>query len=369
MIGMNQIKKRLINGILIGLAIGLVFVIITIIISNSIVSGYKEGTNKNFIDNYTTDVVTFSRDVVQGEKITQDMLSTTRVHNSTLPSGAVVSNGQVIGKIAKYNIARNSTALTSMVSDKILTEDVRIQEINTILLPTDLVEQDFIDVRIMYPSGVEYIVLAQKQVTKIVGSTIWMDMSEEETLMLNSAIVDSFLTQGSKLYAVRYSDPTTQIKLDDTEATRQAKLYIKNEIGRELSTITSLDEVYTVEYENTNTDVSIYNEVNPTAVITATDKILDIVKKYAIEYRYYVESYKKMEANYQPNTQVMAYMKTHPHVVEQAKQRLNESIRQGIETSITLFENENKTDYSSIISGVNGSVSSQQTLRNEALGR
>ena len=93
---------------------------------------------------------------------------------------------------------------------------MRIQDINALVIPTDLMVNDFVDIRLMYPSGVEYTVLAQKQVTKISGTTIWMDMSEEDTLLLNSAIVDSYLTDGTKLYAVRYTDPTTQIKLYET---------------------------------------------------------------------------------------------------------------------------------------------------------
>lgn len=362
MIGMNQIKKRLINGILIGLAIGLVFVILTIIISNNIVKGYKEGTNKNFLENYTSEVVVFTRDIVQGETITEDMLKMSRIHNSTVPSGTFTSTGALIGKIAKYNIVSNSTAVESMVSDKIVSKDVRIQEINAVVLPTDLMVNDYVDIRIMYPSGVEYIVLAQKQVTKIVGTTIWMDMSEEDTLMLNSAIVDSYLTDGSKLYAVRYSDPTTQIKVDASEeAMASAKLDLKQKIGNKLANIKDINEVYTVE-----TPVDIYAEPE---TVTATDKIIDIITDSAIEYRYYIESYSKVEANYQPNAQVMAYMKSHKYIVEQAKAKLDETARQAIERNIKLFENSNVDGYANVVSGINGLISSQQALRNETLGQ
>ena len=363
MIGMNQIKKRLINGILIGLAIGLVFVIITIIISSNIVKGYQQGTNKNFLQNYTSEVAVFTRDVVQGETITQDMLKTTRIHNSTVPSGAYTSVGAVVGKIAKYNIVSNSTAVQSMVADKIVSKDVRIQEINSIVLPTDLMVNDFVDIRIMYPSGVEYIVLAQKQVTKVVGTTIWMDMSEEDTLMLNSAIVDSYLTNGSKLYAVRYSDPTTQIKVGQSdEAMANAKLDLKKKIGNKLANIKDINEVYTVEGSNVN----VYDEAK---TVTATDKIIDIVTDSAIEYRYYVESYGKVDANYQPNAQVMAYMKTHKYIVDQAKEKLSETARQLIERNVKSFENSNADGYSNVVSGINNSVSGQQALRNETLGQ
>ena len=369
MIGMNQIKKRLINGILIGLAIGLVFVIITIIISSNIVKGYKEGTNKNFLENYTSEVVTFTRDVVQGETITADMLQTTRIHNNTVPSGAYSSTGSLIGKIAKYNIVRNAAVASSMVSDRIISQDVRIQEINTLTLPTDLMVNDFIDVRMMYPSGVEYTVLTEKQVTKISGSTIWMDMSEEEMLLLNSAIVDSFLTEGTKLYAVKYSDPTTQIKLGATdEALNQARQYIKDQLGKELSEIDSADEAYTTEnrvLDENNVDV--YGEPIATPVITANEQIVDLVTEYAIAYRYYIESYNKMETNYQPNAQVMSFMKTHKYIVEQAKEKLQEIERQEIERSILQFENANAEDYSAVVSGISQSINAQESLRNQAL--
>lgn len=369
MIGMNQIKKRLINGILIGLAIGLVFVILTIIITNNIVKGYREGTNEDFLKNYTSEVVTFTRDIVQGETITADMLTTTRIHNNTVPSGAVTSTGGVVGQVAKYNIVRNATAVYSMVSDKIISQDMRIQEINSVVLPTDLMVNDFIDIRLMYPSGIEYIVLAQKQVTKIVGTTIWMDMSEEDTLILNSAIVDSYLTDGTKLYAVRYTDPTTQIKLGDSdEAMKQAKIYLKDEIAKELERFKSMDQVYTVEQRPTG-NVNIYGEPTTKSVATARDQIIDILTRYAIEYRYYVESYNKIETNYQPNEQVMAFMRENKYVVEKAKDKLNATIRQNIEKNIALFENSNTEGYSSVVSGINASISAQQSLRNQALGQ
>ena len=258
-----------------------------------------------------------------------------------------------------------------MVSDKIVFEDVRIQEINEVLLPTDIAVNDFIDIRIMYPSGVEYIVLAQKQVNKISGTTIWMDMSEEETLILNSAIVDSYLTDGTKLYAVNYSDPTTQIKLGDEETMNLAKEYIKEKLGNELGTIKSIDEVYEVEQteQAEQTEVNIYSEQPVAApVIKATDKILDLVTKYAIEYRYYIESYNKIESNYQPNNQVMAFMKTNKYIVDKAKEKLSETARQNMERSVAMFEASYSDSYANVVSGINQSISTQQGLRDQALG-
>lgn len=367
MIGMNQIKKRLLNGILIGLAIGLVIVIVVIIISSSIVKGYKEGTNKNFLADYTGLVVTFTRDIIQGEKITSDMLQTARVHKSTMSSDAITNVGSAVGKTAKYNIPQNATAVNSMLSDTIIGVDVRIQEINSVVLPTDLAVNDFVDIRIMYPSGIEYIVIAQKQVKKISGTTIWMDLSEEQQLILNGAIVDSFLTSGTKLYAVQYTDPTTQIKID-SGSSELARQYIKEKLGQELADI-DIKSTYVSQKPTTTGEIDVYTEQAPaTPQITTTEKMVDMMTKYAIEYRYYIESYNKIEANYQPNAQIIAYMQTNKYIVDQAKAKLSATLRQGIEASIRVFENSNAAGYSSVVSGINSSISEQQSLRNGALG-
>jgi len=187
--------------------------------------------------------------------------------------------------------------------------------------------------------------------------------------LLNSAIVDSYLTDGTKLYAVRYTDPTTQIKLGGTEdAMNQARIYLKDEIAKELAKFNSIDQIYGLEQRETGM-LDIYGEPTTVNVTTARDEIIDIVTKYAIEYRYYVESYNKIEANYQPNAQVMAYMRENKYVVDAAKDKLDLTIRQGIERSIALFENSNAEGYSNVVSGINNSVNAQQSLRNEALGQ
>jgi hypothetical protein len=130
----------------------------------------------------------------------------------------------------------------------------------------------------------------------------------------------------------------------------------------------SIDQVYYTEDRPTG-NVDVYGEPTTTKVTTARDEIIDIVTKYAIEYRYYVESYNKTETNYQPNSQVMAYMKDNKNIVKKAKDKLNATIRQNIERNIVLFENSNAESYSSLVTGINNSISQQQSLRSQALGQ
>jgi len=385
MVGMNQIKKRLLYGILIGLAVGVIGIIVTIIITNNTIKTYEEGTNKDFIENFTGTVVTFNRDVIQGETITADMISMARVHNTTIPLNAATQGG-VIGKIAKYNIPKNVTVVSNMVSDKIVSQDVRTQQITAVLLPAKLTVGEYVDIRLQVPSGVEYIVLPQKQILDISGTTIWMDLSEDELLLLNSAIVDSYMTDGSKLYAVEYADPDTQISTDDAAA-EMARKEIEDKIAAEITNITG-QPLTTTTNETTNgtTNETTIQSTTTTTTTTAEDgetttqietqipvttipatQLVDLITTYAIEYRYYVESYNKIESTYQPNSTVMAAMQTNKYVVEQAKERLSAEARLAMEASITSFENTYSDDYSSIVSGIDSSISTQQTLRNQVI--
>ena len=93
-------------------------------------------------------------------------------------------------------------------------------------MPSDLNTGDIVDVRIMFPNGTDYIVLAQKNVTNIEGETMWLQLAEDERLLLNSAVVDSFLEQGTKLYATKYVDQDAQIKVSDEEAEKYREQYL-----------------------------------------------------------------------------------------------------------------------------------------------
>ena len=70
MVGMNQMKKKMVVGIVIGAAIGVVGIGLTLWWAITTINSYKEGTNKEYNRLYTQDVAVLNRDVIQGEVIT-----------------------------------------------------------------------------------------------------------------------------------------------------------------------------------------------------------------------------------------------------------------------------------------------------------
>ncbi len=388
MIGMSQIRKRLIYGILIGAGIGIIGIVITVIIAARTVNSYKNGTNKEYIANYTTEVVMLNRNVVQGETIKEDMLTKARVHKSAAPTDQ--AGYGAVGKIAKYNIPANIPLINSMFGDNIVSVDERIQEVSSVMLPTGLSEGEYIDIKIKMASGLEYVVIPQIKVQKMSGTTIWLYLDEEELYLLNSAIVDTYLSDGVTLYGVRYVDPTTQIKLDE-DAAEKAKIQLAEKIEKdvadgtaaitvpsEVSTqtetngenaVTTSDENTTPVTDNTTTtnETTTTDNTPSQEYVNFSDNLSGLLLKYAIEYRYYVESYNKMTRTYEPSAIVMEHMKANKYITDEAKASLNADIRRQIEEKIEQFKSTSGEQYETAVSGLANQITTQQTLRNSTL--
>lgn len=342
MIGMNQIKKKLYTGIAIGGGIGIIGIGLTLWWSLSNIKTYENGTNANFNRDYTKQVVVLNKDIVQGQMISADMLSMVRVHNNTVPTGAILSTSQVSGQVAKFNIPARVPITENMLAAQILSADVREQEINTILMPSDLQEGNFVDIRIMFPNGTDYIVLAEKQVEKISGQTMWMKLSEYERLILNSSVVDSFLNGGTKLYCTKYADPEAQVK---AEASKQdtIKGYLSDIIKKEIPNISEASK-------------------NPDAV--TVDKVFELIVKY----NNFAATLTKTVPNYQPNTQVMNVMKSNTNILKEATEKLSSESRTNIESGLKQYEDQNPDKYSNTVSGAQTAITNQQNERNKLLG-
>ena len=120
--------------------------------------------------------------------------------------------------IAKVDMKANTVITSSFVtrSDDIDTDDVRVQEYNSLVLPVDLFTGDYVDIRLLLPSGQDYIVVSKKMVTipnvngEYLADTIQTKMSEDEILSMSNAIVEAYIIDGAKLYATKYTDAGTQ---------------------------------------------------------------------------------------------------------------------------------------------------------------
>lgn len=113
---------------------------------------------------------------------------------------------------------KNTVITSSLISraDDVDTDDVRQQEYNMLVLPVDLITGDYVDIRLLLPSGQDFIVVSKKMVTvpdvngEYLADTIQMKMAEEEILTMSNAIVEAYKIEGSKLYVTKYTEAGIQ---------------------------------------------------------------------------------------------------------------------------------------------------------------
>jgi hypothetical protein len=146
-----------------------------------------------------TTVLAASRSIPAGTTLQAEDVKAVEVSASQASSGSLKEPSAAVGKITKIDLHPNTPIVASMLfEDKPIPRDLRVQEFNVIQLPTNLQKGQFVDVRINFPTGEDFIVLSKKKVRELSGTIVWYEMNETEILMASSAIIDAYL-QGAKL--------------------------------------------------------------------------------------------------------------------------------------------------------------------------
>ena len=126
---------------------------------------------------------------------------------------------QNVPVVAKVTMNKNTVATPNLVvqSDEVVTDDTRQQEYNMIVLPVDLMTNDYVDVRLMTPGGQDFIVVSKAQANipvnsdgSYVADTVRLNLREDEILSMSSAIVEAYGLLGSRLYATKYVEAGMQ---------------------------------------------------------------------------------------------------------------------------------------------------------------
>lgn len=118
-----------------------------------------------------------------------------------------------LGYAALIDIPTGSAVQKNMVAQQEITDDERIVEVSSVNLTTTQHSNDVVDIRILFPDGEDYILLSKQTIRNLNGTTFQLQLTEDELLTFNSAIVDAY-TYGAKLYTTKYI--SSQIQQDAT---------------------------------------------------------------------------------------------------------------------------------------------------------
>lgn len=122
-----------------------------------------------------------------------------------------------VDKVARIDIPAHTILTPSSFSDtdNVVTTDLRNQDYSDITLSKNLKIGDYVDIREKKKDGSDYIVVAKKKILALNGSTLVINILENERKLKNNATVDAALTGGS-LYTTIYADPQNQPAADVT---------------------------------------------------------------------------------------------------------------------------------------------------------
>lgn len=218
----NPMQKKARNSFILGVLI--TFLIMAIIVALLL---YKMINMKKAEEERQASLVTtlaLKMDVKSGDAIDASKLTTVITDKSAAPANAIKASVLSENTIAKIDLTKGTIITESMLaeSDSPLTNDLRVQEYNMIKISSQIASEDYIDIRLRMPSGLDYIVVSKKkiEIPQIEGidslNTIWMKLTEDETVTLSNAIVEAYKMKGALLYTAKYVEPGTQEKATPT---------------------------------------------------------------------------------------------------------------------------------------------------------
>lgn len=154
-----------------------------------------------------------TRDVAAGEELTADMFQVQRVQSSeNLSAAQLLTEEDLIGRRLKVSLTKGAALSTDIVYEGApIADDERRVELRELDLPQTLRENEFLDVRIVFPNGEDYLVVGHKRVYRIIRDdagevlALQLRLLEEELLRYQAACVDTKTYEDTRLYAVQYT--------------------------------------------------------------------------------------------------------------------------------------------------------------------
>ncbi len=223
---MNPMQRKVRNSFLLGVVAAIFIAAIVVGILFIKIKGLNEEIEKMREKERvaTTQVYTVSQEVKEGESVRY--LTTLTVATEKAPKNAITDENldNYAEKDEKGNIIVGEDgnpiyqmkALIGITPNTIMTTDMvvmseqagtyRMVECTSIELPSKLATGDYIDIRLELYTSSNVIVLSKVKVEDSTTNTIWLKLSESQYVVLRNAILETYMLEGSRLYATQFVD-------------------------------------------------------------------------------------------------------------------------------------------------------------------
>lgn len=285
----NPMQRKARQSFLLGMLLMLIIAALVVAILFMQLMNYKN--EKDATEAASKTVYVLKNDIKSGEEISASNLEkkslVTTLSNSEILSPANLSENS----LAKIDLGKGTILTQSMVIEEEVADDdsLRTQEFNMITLPTDLETNDYIDIRLLFPNGQDFIVVSKKMVVKSSENTILLKLSESEILTMSNAIVESYITEGSMLYATKYTDAGIQAAATPTYAVSKEVLDLIDSNAN--ITQTAKNALYSKYVQNNRTQIdTVLRDNLDDSATKVNDKLDEQIRKAQEERSKYLEN-------------------------------------------------------------------------------
>lgn len=229
---MNPMQRKIRNSFLFGFLVAVIIAAVVVALLYMRVKGLKEEIVKIQKENEVAlvPVYAITQDVQKDEILTASEDADQKFALISVPAQQVPDNAITQANLdklykdensgeyqmtAKLDLSKNTVLTTDMVEKSNESGTFRMGEYTMISLPSKLNAGDYIDIRIAYPTSADFVVLSKVKVQDANTNTIWLKLAESQMLLLNEAIIESYIVDGTKLYASQYVD-AAQVELNAT---------------------------------------------------------------------------------------------------------------------------------------------------------
>lgn len=154
-----------------------------------------------------------TKDVQAGEELTASMLQERRVQSTEdLSAAQSIEKEDLLGKRLKVSLTKGAALSSDLVYEgEPVSDDERRVELTEVYLPETLQEDEYVDIRIVFPNGEDYLVVTHKRVYRLIRDeageilALQLRLLEEELLRYQAACVDARTYEDTRLYAVQYT--------------------------------------------------------------------------------------------------------------------------------------------------------------------
>lgn len=258
---MNPMQRRARTSFIMGFLVALIIGALAVVALLMKIKGINEA--KEALEALQKQVYVATTDIESGDEVALEDFSMGTVQ-TTMDQSLMISaddfeflnengdpdpkydeDGNQIAKtmIMKINVPAGTIITKDMLEevDDQLQDSQRIQEFNMINLPSQLKNGQYVDIRMSFPNGQDFIVLSKKKVLGTNATSIWLKLNELEINLMNNAIVESYIANGIKLYALPYIEAGRQ---KEATPTYVASSEVMNLISRDPNIISEAQEAY-----------------------------------------------------------------------------------------------------------------------------